>query len=77
MAPSAESRQENPVAVYGKIDGRRLWTRRDGSELRAPSTIEVAREAMGIGWMGWDELREAIPPHYTEWIGAQMLRVAV
>ena len=74
MAPAVVARQKNPVAVYGKMDGRRLWTRRDGSELHAPRTVEVARKAMGIGWMDWDELREAIPPHYTEWIGAQMLR---
>jgi DNA (cytosine-5)-methyltransferase 1 len=28
---------------------------------------------MGIDWMGWDELREAIPPAYTEFIGTQLL----
>jgi DNA (cytosine-5)-methyltransferase 1 len=28
-----------------------------------------AREAMGIDWMTRDELREAIPPAYTEFIG--------
>jgi hypothetical protein len=26
--------------------------------------------------MTWDELREAIPPAYTEWIGAQLLAAA-
>jgi len=28
---------------------------------------------MGIDWMTWDEIREAIPPAYTEHIGAQLL----
>lgn len=32
------------------------------------------REAMGIDWTNRDELSEAIPPAYTEWIGAQLMR---
>ena len=31
------------------------------------------RDAMGIDWMTRDELAQAIPPAYTEWIGAQLL----
>ena len=60
------------VAVYGRNDGRRLWTRKDGSELRV-ATLEQASAAMDIDWMVWDELREAIPPAYTELIGAQLI----
>lgn len=33
------------------------------------SGVEMAREAMGIDWMSRDELREAIPPAYSELIG--------
>lgn len=32
-----------------------------------------AREAMGIPWMTRDELRESIPPAYTEYIGRQLI----
>jgi DNA (cytosine-5)-methyltransferase 1 len=32
------------------------------------------RRAMGIDWMTRDELAQAIPPVYTEWVGAQLLR---
>lgn len=32
-----------------------------------------ARRAMGIPWMNRDELAEAIPPAYTEFIGGQLL----
>ncbi|GIG27155.1 hypothetical protein Cde04nite_33990 [Cellulomonas denverensis] len=32
-----------------------------------------ARDAMGIQWMTRDELREAIPPAYTEHIGRQLI----
>lgn len=74
-APPQPPRQENPVAVYGRMDGRRLWTRVDGTEHRAPRDLATARAALGIDWMTWDELREAIPPAYTEWIGRELLRV--
>lgn len=37
------------------------------------SPIAKAREVMEIDWMTRDELAEAIPPPYTEWIGTQLL----
>ena len=36
-------------------------------------SIEQAREAMGIDWMIWGELVEAIPPAYSHHIGLQIL----
>ena len=76
LLPPKPPRQPDPVAVYGKQDGRRLWTRADGSELRV-ADLASASEAMGIDWMTWDDLREAVPPAYTEYIGAQLLRAVV
>lgn len=32
-------------------------------------------DALGCGWMTSREAREAIPPAYTEWIGARLLEV--
>ena len=72
LAPARPSRQRDPVAVYGANDGRRLFTRTDGTSLHVAS-LPVAAAAMGIDWMTWDELREAIPPAYTEYLGAQLL----
>lgn len=34
--------------------------------------LAVQQKAMGIDWMRLDELSEAIPPAYTEWIGRQL-----
>jgi DNA (cytosine-5)-methyltransferase 1 len=43
---------------------------RDGS-----NAYSVWCDAMGIDWMSKDELSQAIPPAYTEWIGRQLLEV--
>lgn len=58
--------QGRPVGVYGSM--------RDEipSGGKTADTIDQAREAMGIDWMIWGELVEAIPPVYTQWIGMQI-----
>jgi DNA (cytosine-5)-methyltransferase 1 len=69
-----------PVGVYGKPDGRTTYRYRNNgnykgkSLIRAWKSLEEGSEAMGIDWMNVDELREAIPPAYTEHIGAQLLQ---
>jgi DNA (cytosine-5)-methyltransferase 1 len=35
--------------------------------------VAYCRDAMGIDWMIRDELAEAIPPAYTEWIGRHLI----
>jgi DNA (cytosine-5)-methyltransferase 1 len=37
------------------------------------SGVKEAKAAMDIDWMVRDELREAIPPAYTEWIGRRLI----
>ena len=61
-------------AYYGK-KGWLVW-RPGGAQVqkkgRKPilrGSVEQAPADMGIDWMTWDELREAIPPAYTEHIG--------
>lgn len=49
----------DPVPVYGSV----------------PAVgVAAAREAMGIGWLPWSRLVEAIPPAYTEFLGRQVIR---
>jgi DNA (cytosine-5)-methyltransferase 1 len=55
---------KNPVRPHP--DGIKRWGKaRD---------VEHAQQVMGIDWMtSWDDLADAIPPAYTEFIGAQLL----
>jgi DNA (cytosine-5)-methyltransferase 1 len=34
----------------------------------------IGPEVMGIDWMSGNELSQAIPPAYTEWIGKQLMQ---
>ena len=71
---------KQPIGVYGtKPDGRTTYRYRNNgnykgkSLIRAAKSVEEAREVMGIDWMTWDEIRNAIPPAYTEFIGHQLI----
>lgn len=71
--------QGKPVGIYGAMnDNPQGVDRTTGRYVYGGSTaktIEEAREAMGIDWMIWPELVEAIPPAYTEFLGTQMYQV--
>lgn len=77
--PCAHDRQGEPIGVYGhhpETGGGRFPRPTDSPSgaagtsrgVRASSLAE-GREAMGIPWMTRAELKEAIPPAYTEYIG--------
>ncbi len=46
----------------------------DGYRIPRAQSLEEARQAMGIDWMLWRELTQAIPPAYAEFIGREALR---
>lgn len=47
------------------------------SEMRIARTLQEGQAAMGIDWMEWGELKEAVPPAYAEFIGRAYLRQAI
>jgi DNA (cytosine-5)-methyltransferase 1 len=55
---------------YGKLDQNTSFVQVTGG---GNCTLANARKAMGIDWMTKDEINEAIPPAYSEFIGAAML----
>ena len=61
--------QRDCISVAGHAGG---VSRRDGSK-RFGST-DVWRAVMGIDWMTGDELAEAIPPMFTEYLARQIVR---
>jgi DNA (cytosine-5)-methyltransferase 1 len=74
--PCDHKSQGRPVGVYGAMnDNPQGMDRKTGKYVfggKTAETIEQARDAMGIDWMIWGELVEAIPPAYTEFIGNQL-----
>lgn len=74
IAVDKAPRVKNPMGVYGKHhDGRRLFTRKDGTNQYAARTLAEGQAAMGVDWMNWRDLCESVPPAYTEFIGRQLL----
>lgn len=74
MSPPKARRKADTLAVYGPPDGRWLWERNDGTRLHAWASIEEGKEALEVPWMTDElEVREAIPPAYTKFIGEQFL----
>jgi DNA (cytosine-5)-methyltransferase 1 len=71
--------QGKPIGVYGAMnDTAQGLDKTTGKYVIGGSTaktVEEAREAMGIDWMIWGELVEAIPPVYTYTIGKQLIDV--
>lgn len=73
MTPPCDHRAQGPaVDVTGHGMQGREYRRRKA--LGLPLDTQADRQAaMGIDWMNRDELAQAIPPAYTEFIGAQLL----
>jgi len=61
------AQQGRPIGVY----------HRPGDDIpdggRTARDLAEGQRAMGIDWMNWEDLKEAIPPAYTEFIGEQLL----
>jgi hypothetical protein len=58
-------REAGPLSVYGS------YGRRGRSD--QPAATDEATTAMGIDWLPWPALTQAIPPAYTHYRGVQRL----
>jgi len=68
-------------AYYGK-KGHLVWRSgcdrihsKERETVLYRGSVEESPADMGIDWMTWDELTQAIPPSYTEWIGKQLVAI--
>lgn len=66
---------EHPKHVIRTATKRRreLWEQGWHVSITGDVGTYLGLEAMGIDWMNGNELCQAIPPPYTEWIGRQLL----
>lgn len=74
-APACDhSTQGAPVGVYGDHWDSREFLRPDGTRRGAKArSLAEGQVAMGIDWMPWRHLKEAIPPAYSHHIGTQLI----
>jgi DNA (cytosine-5)-methyltransferase 1 len=75
MSVGCAHRDRKVVGFYGDHarTNRRARSMNDG-QLNAVDSLAAGREAMGIDWMTWKELAQAIPPAYTEHISYYLMR---
>ncbi len=72
VLPPCRHKSQGPVVgVYGHAGGS---SKRDGITF---SGTAAWKDAMGIDWMTGEELAQAIPPAYTEFIGRSILAVGI
>jgi DNA (cytosine-5)-methyltransferase 1 len=72
-------KQGKPVGVYHVMgDTCKGINRKTGKLVVGGSTaktLEEGQAAMGINWMKWNTLKEAIPPKYSEYIAFEWLKI--
>jgi hypothetical protein len=76
--PCWHDRPTRAVPVYGSYGQRPSRDRRRNpldlvEAVPSRHTTDTARAAMGIDWMPWPALTQAIPPAYTFWLGLQII----
>jgi DNA (cytosine-5)-methyltransferase 1 len=75
---------ESPVALQGTVCDHKAQGRPIGvyhvpnddipQGGRTARDLAEGKQAMGVDWdVTWNELKEMVPPAYTEWIGRQLL----
>jgi DNA (cytosine-5)-methyltransferase 1 len=76
MSPGCACGNRQPIGVYGDHGESKQYFHPGSGHKRGRKArdAEHAGELMGIDWMTrWDDLADAIPPAYTQFIGEQLL----
>lgn len=71
--PCQHSLVRYPIDVTGGGPSIKPRNNKNGGRSRKPKNVAEASMALGIDWMTRNELNEAIPPVYTEFIGQQLM----
>ena len=75
---TAPEHKPHTVRVNRRGENRREhWSKGGFLTITGDVGTYCGPEAMGIDWMTGNELSQAIPPAYTEWIGNQLLKLLV
>lgn len=69
--PCRHAGAARPLAVYG--DHPQSPGEKGTYRVNRARTLTEGQVAMGIDWMPWKRLTQAIPPAYTEWLGRQLI----
>lgn len=75
MAPGRCAHRQPTIGIYGghvRCRSAMFW-RDSAADFPGYHKKELAGEAMRIDWMTMNQMSEAIPPAYTEFIGGQLL----
>jgi len=62
------------IGVYGSRPDARRVSYKGHRLCRIAASLKEARQVMGIHWMDWHEITQAVPPAYTRFIGHQLMQ---
>lgn len=72
--PCRHMRNAYTIGIYGdRPDGRRV-SYPQHRLVRVAQSLDEARQEMGVDWMDWGEITQAVPPVYTHFIGDQVMQ---
>lgn len=74
LVPECRHEGKEIRAYYGQWGREAYRAKKPGLKSTLRGTVERAPQDMGIDWMTWRELTQAIPPAYSEFIGRAAIK---